>query len=212
MDRTSTFWDNMADRYARQPIADEDAYRTKLEVTRGYFRPEMAVLEFGCGTGSTAIAHAPFVRHIKAIDFSSKMIGIAREKAKAQGVDNVTFVQADITTLNVPDRSHDAILGLNILHLIKERDAVVAKVFRILKPGGVFVTSTVCLGDRMKILKLIAPIGHALGLLPRLNVMTTGELVDSLTGAGFEIAHNWHPDRRKAVFIVAKRPADGSVT
>lgn len=46
----------MAKRYARQPIADEAAYRRKLEVTRTYFRPDMHVLEFGCGTGSTALA------------------------------------------------------------------------------------------------------------------------------------------------------------
>jgi hypothetical protein len=35
--------------------------------------------------------------------------------------------------------------------------------------------------------------------------MTTGELVRSLTSAGFEIVHNWQPARGKAVFIVAKK-------
>jgi ubiquinone/menaquinone biosynthesis C-methylase UbiE len=207
MDRTSKFWDNLADNYARQPIADEASYRTKLEVTRRYFRPDMGVLEFGCGTGSTAISHALFVGHVHAIDFSSKMIGIAREKATAQGVDNVTFAQADIMTLDAPDQSYDAVLGLSILHLLKERDAVVAKVFGMLRPGGVFVTSTACLADTpLKVLKYIAPIGRAFGLLPQLNVMTTAELVHSLTSAGFEIVHNWQPDRGKAVFIVAKKP------
>ncbi len=58
------FWDRIAERYAKQPIADEAAYQKKLQVTRDYFRPDMAVLEFGCGTGSTAIAHAPYVKHV----------------------------------------------------------------------------------------------------------------------------------------------------
>jgi ubiquinone/menaquinone biosynthesis C-methylase UbiE len=210
MNRESGFWDRAADRYSRQPIGDEIAYRTKLEVTRSYFRPAMEVLEFGCGTGSTALAHAPFVKHIKAIDFSAKMIAIARERAEAEGVGNVAFAQGDIITLNAPDQSYDAVLGLNILHLLKETDAVVANIFRMLKPGGVFVTSTACLGDRMRMLmktaeRVIVPAGRLVGLLPQLKVLSTSELVGSLTGAGFEIAHKWQPGKWKAVFIVARK-------
>ena len=205
MEQASKFWDNMADKYARQPIADEDAYQTKLKVTRGYFRPDSEVLEFGCGTGSTALSHAPFVRHIRAIDFSARMIEIATAKAEAQGVGNVSFEVADITQLEVPDGSLDAVLGLSILHLLKNRHAVIAKVHRMLKPGGVFVSSTACIGDTMKVFKLIAPIGRAVGLLPILDVMTRDELVESLVGAGFSIAHHWQPGPDKAVFIVARK-------
>ena len=68
--KDSRFWDRIAKKYARTPVADEAAYQKKLDITHGYFRPDMRVLEFGCGTGSTAIAHAPFVKHIHAIDIS----------------------------------------------------------------------------------------------------------------------------------------------
>lgn len=77
------FWEKRADKYSRQPVADEASYQRKLEVTRKYFRPDMEVLEIGCGTGSTAISHAPYVKHIRATDFSSRMIEIAKEKARA---------------------------------------------------------------------------------------------------------------------------------
>jgi ubiquinone/menaquinone biosynthesis C-methylase UbiE len=76
MDRSARFWDRIAKRYARRPVTDEAAYQKKLQVTREYFNSESEVLEFGCGTGSTAIAHAPHVNHIHAIDISSKMIKI----------------------------------------------------------------------------------------------------------------------------------------
>lgn len=56
------FWDRMANKYARQPIADEAAYQHKLDVTRQHFTPQSKVLEFGCGTGSTALLHAPHVK------------------------------------------------------------------------------------------------------------------------------------------------------
>jgi ubiquinone/menaquinone biosynthesis C-methylase UbiE len=205
MNQSSRFWDKIAERYSKKPVADEAAYQQKLEVTRTHLRPDAEVLEFGCGTGSTAISHSPFVRHIHAIDISSKMIEIARGKADRENVGNVTFEQTTIEDLIVPDQSLDAVLGLSILHLLENKEEAIAKVHRMLKPGGVFVTSTMCIGDTMKFFKLIGPIGKLLGLMPSLNVFTTEELVVSLTDAGFEIDHQWQPGKGDAVFIVAKK-------
>ena len=73
MAQPTKFWDKIADHYSKQPIADEAAYQKKLQVTQAYFQPEMEVLEIGCGTGSTALIHAPYVKHIRAIDFSANM-------------------------------------------------------------------------------------------------------------------------------------------
>jgi ubiquinone/menaquinone biosynthesis C-methylase UbiE len=205
MNPSAKFWDKIAKRYSKRPVADEASYQEKLRVTRTYFRPDTEVLEFGCGTGSTAISHSPYVRHIHAIDISSKMIEIAQEKADEGKVPNVTFEQSTIEGVSVPDQSLDAVLGLSILHLLENKEGAIEKVHRMLKPGGVFVTSTTCLGDSMKFFKLIAPIGKLFGLMPLLKVFTTGELLASLTDAGFEIDHQWQPGKGKAVFIVAKK-------
>ena len=56
------FWNWNAERYARQAIADEASYQKKLAITQSYLTPDMRVVEFGCGTGSTAIVHAPKVK------------------------------------------------------------------------------------------------------------------------------------------------------
>jgi len=205
MDRSTRFWDRIADRYSKRPVADEAAYQKKLQVTRERFRPDMNVLEFGCGTGSTAIAHAPYVKHIQAIDISSKMIEIAQGKAEAGAVENVTFEQSTIDELSVSDQTLDAVLGLSILHLLDNKEEVIAKVHKMLKPGGVFVTSTACIGDTMKFFKVIAPIGRFFGLMPVVKVFTTKELKDSFTDAGFEIDYQWQPRKGKAVVIVAKK-------
>ncbi len=214
MNNSVKFWDNTAEQYSQQPIADEAAYQKKLQVTQKYFKPDMEVLEFGCGTGSTAIAHAPYVKHIQAIDFSSKMIEIARSKAIANKIENVTFKQLTIDELSVGDYTLDVVLGLNVLHLLENKEEVIAKVYKMLKPGGLFVTSTVCLGDTMKWFKIVAPIGIFLGLMPTVAVFTTKELSDSLTDAGFTIDYHWQPSKSiskgvfkfKGVFIVAKNP------
>lgn len=204
MEPSTKFWDRIAKRYSKQPIADEATYQKKLQVTREYFHSDMKVLEFGCGTGSTAIAHSPYVKHIQAIDSSSKMIEIAKVKADTENIENVTFEQLAIEEINVPDKTLDAVLGLNILHLLDNKEEVIAKVHQILKPSGIFVTSTVCLGDTMKFFRVIAPIGKFFGL-PLVKVFTTNELVDSLTNAGFEMDYQWLPGNSKAAFIVAKK-------
>jgi ubiquinone/menaquinone biosynthesis C-methylase UbiE len=199
----SIFWDKIAKRYSKQPVANEAAYQKKLQVTLEYFQPDMEVLEFGCGTGSTAITHSPYVKHIQAIDISSEMIEIAQGKADAQNIENVTFRCSTIDEFSVSDQTLDAVLGLSILHLLDNKEEVIAKVYKMLKPGGFFVTSTACLGDTMKFFKLIAPIGKLIGLT--LRVFTAKELEDSLTDAGFEINYQWQPGKGEAVFIVAKK-------
>ena len=205
MDQSARFWDKIAERYSKRPVSDEAAYQKKLQVTREYFRPDMEVLVFGCGTGSTAIAHAPHVKHIRAIDISSKMIEIAQGKAAAGNIKNVTFERSTIDDISVPDQTFDAVLGLNILHLLDNWEGAIARVHRMLKPGGIFVTSTACIGDTMKFLKFVAPLGRFLGLIPLVKVFTTRELLASLTEAGFEIDYQWQPGKNKAVFIVAKK-------
>jgi ubiquinone/menaquinone biosynthesis C-methylase UbiE len=203
MGQSSRFWDNMAERYSRQPIADEAAYQKKLQITREHLEPDMEVLEFGCGTGSTAINHAPHVRRIHAIDISSKMIEIAQGKADAAQIENITFERSTLDELTVPDQSLDAVLALSILHLLDNREEAIAKVYRMLKPGGVFVSSTVCIGEISKLLKVVAPMGKLFGLT--LKVFTSRELEDGLTDAGFTIDYQWRPGDGKSVFIVAKK-------
>jgi ubiquinone/menaquinone biosynthesis C-methylase UbiE len=136
------------------------------------------------------------------------MIEIARGKADQENVDNVTFEQPTIEQIRVPDQSLDAVLGLSILHLLDNKEEAIAKVHRMLKPGGVFVTSTTCIGDTMRFFKVIVPVGMFLGLMPLVKVFTTENLVTSLTDAGFEIDYQWQPGKGKAVFIVAKKAAE----
>lgn len=211
MDQSTRFWDKTAESYSKQPIADEAVYEKKLQATREYFQPDMEVLEIGCGTGSTAIIHAPYVKHIRAIDFSSEMIAIAQSKADSQNIQNITFEQANIDSLNVPDQTLDVVLGLNIIHLLKNKEAAISKVYQMLKPGGVFVTSTVCLGDTMAWFKLIALIGKFLGLFPLVKVFTMKELESNLTDAGFETDFQfdtdfqWQFGKVKTVFIITKK-------
>ncbi len=205
MGSSEKFWDKNAKRYSKRPIANEAAYQKKLHITQEYLRPDMSVLELGCGTGSTAIVHAPFVKHIRAVDISPRMLEIARANAEAQRIRNITFDCTTIDKLEVPDQSVDAVLALSVLHLLADWQAVIGRVHRMLKAGGVFVTSTACIGDSMKFFKLAAPVGQFFGVMPLVKVFTTRELTIGFSDAGFKIERQWQPGRNKAVFIVARK-------
>ncbi len=208
MAQPSRFWDRHAKGYAKRSVGDEAAYQRKLKVTQDYLTLDMEVLEMGCGTGTTALIHAPFVKHITGIDISRNMLEIARAKAESGNVKNVTFQQSSVDGLETPDASYDVVMAHSILHLMENKEAVIARVHRMLKPGGVFVSSTACLGGRVPVLRAILPVGRFLGLLPLVKFFTVEELEGDLTDAGFRIDHQWQPGKSKAVFIVATK-ADG---
>ncbi len=131
---------------------------------------------------------------------------IAKEKAKKDGITNVSFEQAAIEDLDISDKTYDAVMGHSILHLLENKEAVVDDVFRILKPGGIFITSTTCLGGANFVLEWILAIGQFIGLLPLVKFFTTDELVKCLTNAGFMVDYQWQPGKDKAVFIIASKP------
>jgi ubiquinone/menaquinone biosynthesis C-methylase UbiE len=199
------FWNRIAGRYAKQPIADEASYQKKLESTRRRLRADMELLEIGCGTGGTAIRHAPYVKHIHAVDISSRMLALARKNARAAGVENVRFEEGAVESMDLPSENFDMVLALSILHLLEDRDTVLWKVYRCLRPGGLLISSTVCLGDFMKLFKFIGPLGRTLGIFPMVKVFTQAELETSITDTGLSIEENWRPARNKAVFIVARK-------
>ena len=206
MNREAAFWNKLADKYSRRPVADEAAYQKKLEVTRQYFQPDMEVLEIGCGTGSTAIAHAPYVGHIRATDLSTRMIEIAKDKAKVAGIENVTFEASSIDALDVPDASVDVVMAHSVLHLLEDKEQVIADVHKMLKPGGVFVSSTACIGDMMLPLRLIIPVGRLLRLFPLVKVFSVADLKTSLETGGFDIDYEWQPKKSAAAFIICRKP------
>lgn len=208
MASSSKFWDRVAKGYAKSPVSDEASYQHKLEATRAHLTPETKMLEFGCGTGSTAIKHAPYVREILATDISGAMLDIAREKTQAAEITNITYVETGIEALYQPEDSFDVVLGMSILHLLKDKDAALAKVFKLLKPGGRFFSSTVCLEDKLvfRLAVMLSPIGRVFGLLPHLSAFSRDDLEASIKAAGFELEEVWQPGKGKAVFIIARKP------
>lgn len=209
MGTATRFWNWNAERYSQQTIADDASYQKKLAMTQKILTPDMHVVEFGCGTGSTAVAHAPHVKTYHAIDVSQKMIEIGRGKAAEAGLSNLQFSVGTLEEAGEPDAGCDAVLGLNILHLLPDVEGTIGSVARILKPGGHFVSSTICLKELEGKLRWLGLATRVLPLFPTVRSFALADLEGMLTRAGFEIEERFE-QRRGVVFLVAtKRVEDG---
>lgn len=204
MKGSKEFWDKTAPRYAKSPIRDEKTYQRKLAITQEYLRPDSSVLEFGCGTGSTAIIHAPYVKHIVATDISDKMLNIAEQKARNAGIENISFQQGTLNSLELEAESYDAVLGLNVLHLLEDVDGAISRAHELLKPGGVFVSSTALVDEITFFWRLLIPLMQFLGFAPYVNRFGKQALLTKLANAGFSINHEWQPGK-ESIFIVARK-------
>lgn len=198
------FWDRIAARYARKDVPDQAAYETKLAKTDGYLKPDDRVLEIGCGTGTTALHHAPKAGHILATDISQKMIDIAREKAQAAGVDNVSFDVSSIDDLDSSPGQYDVILAHSILHLIEDVPRTLRQLHRMLKPGGLLISSTPFIAESVPLLGLVAPLGRLFGVLPRINVFSEREFHEWMSEAGFDVEEIWQSKPKAGQYIVAR--------
>jgi len=185
MSYSVSFWNFMAERYAKSPIVNMQRYQQKLEATQSCFNENMEVFEFGCGTGMTAILHAPFVKSYLATDVSPKMLEIAKRKPESKTLNNLTFQQLAIEEWPDEEEKFDVILGLSILHLLNDPDKVIEKVHKMLKPNGIFITSTTCIMDAMPWFRFVAPIGSFLGIMPKLQFFTFNEIEQRINQAGF---------------------------
>lgn len=203
-----TFWNRIAERYARMPVKNPDAFERKIAVTLAGLEPDAVVLDIGCGTGSLALRLAPHVAHVHGLDVAEAMIAIAERKARAQRVENVSFhVGAfDDGFRGFADGSLDGICAYSLLHLVDDRRDVLARIHRLLRPGGLFVASTVCLGGWFPygpLLSLMRRFGRA----PRVALLSKRVLREEIENAGFvEVQEPDVGSHGKISFVVARKP------
>ena len=179
------FWNKLAEKYARKPVEDPDAFERKIAITKSKMTPKDVILDIGCGTGS-------FAAEVQGLDFSSEMIRIATDKGRAQNVGNVTFHigSFDGSFTKFEDGHLDGICAYSLLHLVDNLPATLDQIFRLLKPGGFFISSTVCLGESWIPFRIILTVMRWLGKAPIVKILYKHKLENELRRAGFiEITH-----------------------
>lgn len=210
--RKSRFWDRIARKYAAGRIADVAGYEATLQRVKGLLAPQHNVLEIGCGTGTIALRLAPFTRSLRATDVSRQMIAIAREKLAAAPVPQLSFDVADADTDVVAPGSQDVVLAFSVLHLMEDLDHALAQAVRALRPGGLLLAKTPCVGEMNPLMtRLALPLMCALGVAPHVVCFTAAELRAAMVRQGLEVLsverHGTRRGKDFRVFTVARKPA-----
>lgn len=107
--------------------------------------PGMSVLDAACGTGTATLAAAERVRpggRVVAVDFSPEMLALASEKATHRALLNIEWRLEDVTALELPPGSFDVILCLLALYGVADMPALVARLWRLVRPGGRLLVAT----------------------------------------------------------------------
>lgn len=102
-----------------------------------------AVLDFGCGSGAYAIPSAKLVGKdgkVYALDVSVRALDRLESRAGREGLGNV--VRIDSTgeaSIPLDDGTLDAVLLIDVLQEVDDREALFSEAQRVLKPGGIVV-------------------------------------------------------------------------
>ena len=105
------------------------------------------VLDAGCGPGHTALAFAPRVARVVALDLSDAMLAEGRRLAQERSIPNVEFRRGDVEFLPFADASFDLVVSRYSAHHWPHPQRALAEFRRVLRPGGAVVLSDVVAWD-----------------------------------------------------------------
>jgi 2-polyprenyl-3-methyl-5-hydroxy-6-metoxy-1,4-benzoquinol methylase len=186
MNTSENFWDRMAPNYDREEKKDKGIYMKIVEKLKKYLKKSDIVLDYGCGTGLVANEIAATVKAVYAIDMSSKMIEIAIEKADARKITNIDYVQSTLFDERYKKGSFDAVLVFYVLHLLEDLPRAIQRIHELLKPGGLIISTTPCMGEK-PFLGILFSLVSKIGLIPKISHLKISGLEDLLVNNKFEI-------------------------
>ena len=97
----------------------------------------LEVLDLGCGDGTTALPAARLGARVRGVDISSNLVEAGRERAKSEGLDNVTFELGDATDLaDLDDDSFDFVISIFGAMFAPKPFDVAKEMVRVARPGG----------------------------------------------------------------------------
>lgn len=103
-----------------------------------YLRPDMNVLDCGCGPGTISLGLAKIVPsgEVVGIDIESSQLDIARSSAAEFGISNATFEVGNVYQLSFSDNRFDAVFSHALFEHLNDPVTAFKEIHRVLKPGG----------------------------------------------------------------------------
>ena len=210
MNKTEKFWDKVSNKFDKRSQKIDQTEIKTLENTKKYLNVNDIVLDYGCAIGTMAIEIADNVKKIHGIDISLKMIDAAKRKAAERKIENIHFAQSTIFDERYKRESFDVILAFNILHFLKDTQKVMTRINELLKPKGLIISVTPCLGEKKSFINilifLLVFLQTKMGMVPYIRFFRISEFEDSIANGNFQIVETESlQSTAEQYFIVAKK-------
>ena len=143
-EKAAASYNSAADHFDDEPLSFWDLI-SKRTVTNLKLQAGAKVLDVGCGTGASALPAAQAVGKngfVVGVDLAARLLDRARTKALAAGLDNVELRLADMTALNYPDGSFDAVVSVFSIFFVPDMEGLVRELWRMVRPGGKLAVTT----------------------------------------------------------------------
>ena len=143
------------------------------------------VLDLGSGGGIDVLLSARRVGETGfayGLDMTDEMLELARSNAAKAGASNVEFIKGIIEDVPLPDASVDVVISNCVVNLSPDKPAVLAEMFRVLRPGGRIGISDVVAEDHLTP-EDRAERGSFIGCIA--GALSRTEYLEGLTAAGF---------------------------
>jgi 2-polyprenyl-3-methyl-5-hydroxy-6-metoxy-1,4-benzoquinol methylase len=132
------------------------------------------------------------------------MIEIAKKKADRRKIENIDYVHSTIFDERYKRGSFDVVLVFYILHLLEDTHEVIQRINELLKPGGLIISATPCMGEKKIFLSTLLLLVSKIGLVPDMRSFKISELEDLIANGNFEIIETKSLTPTEC-FIVAKK-------
>lgn len=110
--------------------------------------PGQAVLDLGCGDGTTALPAAKRGAKVLGVDIASNLVAAGTRRARQTGLTNITFQEGDASALGgIEDQRFDLVVTIFGAMFAPRPFDVAREMVRVTKPGGRIVMGNWIPGD-----------------------------------------------------------------
>jgi ubiquinone/menaquinone biosynthesis C-methylase UbiE len=147
----------------------EDAGRavTRVLMEQADLQPGDVVLDVGSGYGEPGLSAATAVGpdgHVTCLDISGDMLAFAETRARAAGLSNVSFVEADIEALELAPASVDVVLSRAAIMYASNPLETLRRLHAALRPGGRLAVAVWATPDRVAFATPVVVMIETLGI------------------------------------------------
>jgi ubiquinone/menaquinone biosynthesis C-methylase UbiE len=118
-------------------------------------------------------------------------------------LENIEFINTTLFDERLKAESFDLVMAFFVLHFFDDIDVAFKRIYDLLKPGGLFISETACMGEQGVFMGKALRLAGALGLVPRMSMLTTQQLEQALENAGFRVVEKIRfSDRSEAEYTL----------